>query len=176
MRRMRWSIGILVLGTTVVGCSSSAYPLLTSAGASMSVATAVDAPVRNLVLYLQPNPGDRVELVSAEAIGSLDGADVRLWFSPAIHDGNGNTVVGQQLDPLAGASFVGTAGDSSGPGNTVGLVAEITPHRPGLFTITNVRVHLRINGGAELERTGLSVMTYVCAATPAPTDCPPPSA
>jgi hypothetical protein len=149
----------------------------------MSIATAVEAPVRNLVLYLQPNPGDRVELVSAEAIGSLDGADVRLWFSPAIHEGNGDTVVGQQLDPLAGASFVGTAGDGtagdgtagdgSGPGNTVGLVAELTPHRSGLFTMTNVRVRLRINGGAELERAGVSVVTYVCAGTPAPTDCPP---
>ena len=107
----------------------------------------VGTPVRSLVLYLQPRPGDRIDLISAEALGNLTGAEVRLYFSPPIPMNGGGTLVGDKLEPLAGASFAVDPRASAGPANDVGIVAEITARSAGIYSVTSVRLHFRINGG-----------------------------
>jgi len=160
----------LALAILLSACATDSYPLL-GTGASQANPVAVGSSVPAVVLYLQPRPDDRLELVSAEAIGSLDGADVRFFFSPSVTDGLGNHVIGERLEPLVGVVVPAAPAASDGPDRTVGIVAEVTPRRAGSFSITGVRLRLRINGGREEVRTGITTRLYVCAATPAPTDC-----
>ena len=81
---------------------------------------------------------------------------------------------GEQLEPLAGASFSVDPRASAGPDNDLGIVAVLTPRVAGTFTLTGVRLRFRLNGGS--EQTKESAMTFtVCAADPGPpsTDCEP---
>ena len=61
---------------------------------------------------------------------------------------------------------------SPGSDNTVGIAAELTPHRPGRFELTNVRLRYRLNGGGEQVGEGIDVVSGVCADDPRPADCP----
>ena len=56
--------------------------------------------------------------------------------------------------------------------NTIGIVAELTAHRPGQYRVTSLRLHYRLNGGDEQVGEGTQVVWLVCAADPAPPDCP----
>lgn len=92
-----------VLAGVLTACTvDPAYPLLAAPGASQFSPTALGAPVRGVVLYLEIRPGDTVELVTAEALGVAPGADVATYFSPPITSADGSTLIGQRLEPLEG--------------------------------------------------------------------------
>ena len=82
MTGIRRALLIGLLLASVAACSVDPYPLRTPAGASQWSPTLIGEPVRSVVLYLQPRPGDRVELVAAEAVGQLNDAEGRFDFSP----------------------------------------------------------------------------------------------
>lgn len=168
----RW-LAVALLTITVVACSSAdPYPLLT--GESSWAPTTIGTPVRSVALYLQPRPGDQVELVSAEPLGTLTGAEVRFYFSKPVIRSDGTRTIGEELRPLAGASFSVDPHASQGPENTVGVVTEITPRTAGTFSLTGVRLHFRLNGGAEQTKEVTGQFFIVCANNLAPTDCGPP--
>jgi hypothetical protein len=155
----------------LAGCTADSYPLLTPAGGSEWSPAAVGSPARSVVLYLEPRAGDRIDLISAEALGNLASADVHLYFSPPIPMSGGGTLIGSRLEPLAGASFAVDPTASAGPANDVGIVAEITAKSAGTYSVTSVRLHFRINGGPEQVKEGISGYFTVCAAVPAPSKC-----
>ena len=97
----------------------------------------------------------------------LGATGIYLWFRTY-----GERVIGEALEPLAGAVVEASATASPGPENTVGIVAEMTPTTPGTYQLTSVRLRFRVNGGGEQSREGISVFWTVCADDPAP-DCDP---
>lgn len=168
---------ILPLLLALLGCAADPYPLRAPPGSTEWHPTTIGTPVRVVVLYLEPRPGDRVDLVNAQPIGTLTGTEVRFYFSPPVISADGTHTVGETLDPLPGASVSVDRGASPGPENDVGIVAEFTPHTAGTFTLTAVRLTFRVNGGGEQTKDGISSLATICAADPAPTDCgatPPP--
>jgi hypothetical protein len=173
MGRRRWFSGLALVSAVIVvsACTSDAYPLLTPAGAGEWAPTTIGKPVQGVVLYLQPRPGDRIDLISATPIGTLSGADVTLYFSPQVPMADGGWTIGEKLEPIPGASVSIDPGASPGPRNDFGIVAEVTPRASGTYTITNLEVHLRINGGPEQVKTGISQDFTICAADPAPATC-----
>jgi hypothetical protein len=170
--RMKRFVALPLL-VVLAGCSADPYPLLSPPGASMRAPGAVGTPVRDVVLYLQPRPGDRVEVISAEAVGTLTGADVRFYFSPPVLGADGSRTIGDRLEPLAGASVTVDSRASPGPDNDVGIVIELTPRTTGTFSVTGIRLHFRLNGGPEQVKEGITELLTVCAADPAPTNCGP---
>lgn len=82
-------------------------------------------------------------------------------------------MIGEALEPLAGAVIETTATASAGPENTVGIVAEMTPTSAGTYQLTSVRLRFRVNGGGNQVREGISVRWTVCADDPGP-KCEPP--
>ena len=155
----------------VASCSTDSYPLPSGPGSSITVPTRIGTSVPNVVIFMEPRPGDRIEFVSAEPVGTLGDMDVRFHFSPPVINADGSRTVGERLEQLAGASINIDRNASSGPENTVGIVAELTPHSAGTFTLANVRLHYRLNGGSEQVKEGVSVVFTICAADPAPVDC-----
>ncbi len=169
---MRRAFLVIVLLGTVVACSTDPYPLPADPPhAGQTSPTAVGDPVHAVVLYLTAHPTDRIELLGAEAIGSLDGASVTFRLSRPVLEANGDYVIGAQLEDLEGAVFTGGA-ETSGPGDTVGIVAELTAGRPGRFELSDVRLRYRIDDGSERTGEGIDVVWTVCADDPAPTACP----
>lgn len=128
----------------------------------------VGAPA--VVLYLTSRPGDRIELTSAEPLGVAEGAEVTFYYSPPVLKANGDHVIGEDLQELAGASFTNPTA-TSGPDSTIGVVAQITAHVAGRYELTGVRLHYRLNGGPEQVGEGIDVVYAVCAADPAPPSC-----
>ena len=120
-------------------------------------------------MFIEPRPGPRVVLMSAEAIGQLDGASVGFYSLPAMVDGE-ELVIGEQLDDLEGTIIESDPRVSADLQDTVGIVAEVTASEPGRFVITAVRLRYRISG-SEREGEGTDIVLTVCAADPAPTDC-----
>jgi hypothetical protein len=157
----------------LAGCSTDPYPLLSPPGASTWNPAAIGTPVRNVVLYLQPRPGDRVEIIGAEAVGTLAGTDVRFYFSPPVLRADGSRLIGDKLEPLVGASVAVDPHASPGPDNDVGIVLELTAKTTGTFSVTAIRLHFRLNGGPEQVKEGISKLFTLCAADPAPKDCGP---
>jgi hypothetical protein len=173
---MTW-LAALALLVILAGCSADPYPLLSPPGASSWSPAAIGMPVRSVVLYLERRPGDQVEVIGAEAVGTLTGTDVRFYFSPPVAGSDGTTTIGDRLEPLAGARVAVDAGASPGPANGVGIVMELTPRTAGTFSVTGIRLHFRLNGGPEKVKEGISQFFTVCAADVAPTNCgPTPSA
>jgi hypothetical protein len=168
VRRLFALFVVLVLA----GCSADSYPLLPQ-GSSEWHPAAIGSPVRGVVLYLEPHPGDRIELVSAEAVGSLTGAKIHFYFSPPVLDADGSRTIGEKLLPLAGARVSVDAGASQGPVNDVGIVVEMTAMKAGTYTLTSVRLHFRLNGGPEQMKEGITSVFTVCADDPAPENCGP---
>jgi hypothetical protein len=165
---------LLVLGLLLVlaGCASD--PALLLSGGTGTARATIGSPSRTVVSFVQLRPGDRLELLSADGVGSLDGTDVQFFFSPPVVSSNGDRTIGELLEPFPGASFAADPGASPGPDNTVGIVAQMTPRTAGVFQLTSVRVHLRLNGGApEVREVALS--WTVCAADPAPVMCDTPA-
>ena len=169
MKRM----ALLVLAAAVAGCSAfqqDPYPL--HQGPSLAWATAparIGEAVQNTVVFMDARPGDSIELLSAEPIGLTDGATVKFYFSPPIQQGE-NTVVGEELEPLAHAVF-SNDGTSIDPKHNVGIVAEITADKAGRYQLTKVRLHYKLNGGDEQVREGIDAVFIVCADDPKPTEC-----
>jgi hypothetical protein len=157
--------------TVVLNLNQDPYPMSAGTGASQSNPAAVGRAVPAVVEYLEPKPGDRFELISAEPVGLAAGARITFYVSRPVVKDDGTRVIGEAREPLAGAVIETPAGASPGPDNAVGIVGEITPEQPGIFELTAVRLHFRLNGGAEQVREGISVVWTVCADDPAPTDC-----
>jgi hypothetical protein len=150
--------------------SSDPYPMPADQGSSRSDPATIGAPTQAVVLFLEPRPGDRFELLGAEAVG-LVGARTALYLSRPVINAVGDRVIGEVLEPIAGAVIEAPAGASPGPEHAVGIVAELTPDQAGIFELTAIRLRYRINGGAEQAREGISVLWTVCADDPAPTTC-----
>ncbi len=172
----------LTLALLLAACTGDAYPLPSDPpdayplpsdppNAAQLNPAAVGETTNAVLIYLEVRPGDRIELVDAEAVGSLDGATVRFLLSRPVIEPGGVSVIGKEFEDLDGA-VVTAATASPGPDNTVGIAAELTPGRPGRFEITSVRLRYRLNGGNERVGEGIDVVWTVCADDPRPADCP----
>jgi hypothetical protein len=149
MRRALWAIAMVVL---LSGCSTDPYPIPPSPPpVKVHNPVLVGTPVTTVLIFLAARPGDRIELLGAEAIGSFDGATVRILASRAVAEATGEMLIGEALEPLEG---VVVTTPSASPAydrymDTVGIVGELTAQRPGRFEVTSVRLHYRLNGGDE---------------------------
>jgi hypothetical protein len=162
---------LLVAALVAAGCTTDPYPLHPGPPhAGQRNPARIGSPTQAVVLFIEIRPGDRLEFVRAEPIGVGEGATVTFHFSPPILQSNGDRLTGSSLEPLEG-TIADAATSSAGPANTVGIVAELTPGRPGRFTLTAVRLHYRLNGGQEQVREGIDVVWTVCADDPAPATC-----
>jgi len=168
VRRPR-AIAIVAIAV-LAGCGlQDPYPIPEGQASAAFIPAAVGEPVTEVVMFIEPRPGPRVVLLSAEAIGQLDGASVEFYSSPAIVDGE-DLVIGEQLDELEGTIIEAEPRASGDVQDTVGIVAEVTASEPGRYVITGVRLTYRLSG-TEQEGEGVDVVLTVCADDPAPTDC-----
>jgi hypothetical protein len=175
-RRVAALAVVATVGFALVACGSDTYPLPTMPPhAGQTAPAGIGEGIPGVVLFVEPRPGDSIEFISAEPIGSLDGAEVEFFFSPPILLPDGARSVGDRLEPLRGSiatTAAASPGASAGPLGYFGIVARITASRPGRFVLSNVRVRYRLNGGAERIGEGIDVVLTVCADDPKPTDCP----
>jgi len=122
------------------------------------------------VLGVRPYPGDRIEFLGAEAIDLAPGAGVTFQWLPSVRDANGRWGPGK-VEPLAGATVTY---DPAQPADRPGvIVASLTPHGTGRWTLTSMRLHFRVNGGPEQVREGVDVTVTVCAGEEPPLVCEP---
>jgi hypothetical protein len=170
---VRRALAVIAVAVVCWACTADPYPLITPAGASDWSPAAIGEARRGAVLFLQLHPGDRIELVSAEAVGMQAGADVTFYFAPPVPNGLGGETIGDVLQPLAGATWSADPSATEGPGNDVGLIAEIVARQAGTFDIHLVRVAFKLNGGATQIKEGITQTFTVCAADPAPSACGP---
>jgi hypothetical protein len=173
--RLVWVIAGLVAAaiiTIIVARPSDPYPMPAgTVNASQANPAAVGTPVQAVIVFVEPRPGDRIELLGAEPVGLAAGARITFHLSRPVLEADGTSVLGEDLEPLAGAVIEVPATASPGPENTVGIVGELIADQPGIYDVTAVRLRFRLNGGAEQVREGSSVSWTVCADDPAPTDC-----
>ena len=162
----------VVVAAVALSSARDAYPLQ-PAGASQWNPVALGKPTQAVVLYLELRPGDRVELLGGETIGLPAAVRPTLYLSRPVLHANGDRVIGEALEPLVGAVVEAPATAAPGHENTVCIVAEMTPTTPGTYQLASVRLRLRVNGGGEQAREGISVHWTVCADDPAPA-CDPP--
>jgi hypothetical protein len=169
---MRRRLVALAVALVVVACAGDPYPLPSGPPtASQRNPATVGQGTHAVLIYLNVRPGDRIELVGADAVGTLDGATVEFLLSRPVLDAEGDTLIGKDLEDMAGAVVTG-ASPVPEAGNTVGIAAALTAQHPGRFEITNVRLRYRLNGGSEQVGEGIDVVWTVCADDPAPADCP----
>jgi hypothetical protein len=83
---------------------------------------------------------------------------------------NGDRVIGEVLQELAGATFSNPSATAD-PDSMVGIVGEITAREPGRYQLTGVRLRYRVNDGAERIGEGIDVIFTVCADNRAPASC-----
>lgn len=105
------------------------YPLPDGPGGSQSIRTAPGKPVQAVVVFMEPRPGDRIELLGADAIGLPPSVRPTLYLSRPVLEANGDRTIGEALEPLAGAVIETPAGASPAYEHTVGIVAEMTRRR-----------------------------------------------
>jgi 4-amino-4-deoxy-L-arabinose transferase-like glycosyltransferase len=166
----------LVLAAVVVAAAVVAVALtsardpypLQPAGASQWNPVALGKPTQAVVLYLELRPGDRIELLGGETIGLPAAVRPTLYLSRPVLHADGDRVIGEALEPLAGAVIEAPASASFGPENTVGIVGQMTPTTAGTYQLTSVRLRFRVNGGGEQVHQGISVHWTVCADDPVP--------
>lgn len=170
---MRW-LAAVVLGSALAACAASQsdqYPMPTG-----SPTVWQNNPVRlgesaqGVVLYLTPRSGDRIELLGAEPVGETRGARVEFYLSRPVPQADGTLLIGEDLEPLAGAEIRNDS-ETSGPEHSVGIVAEIEPIEPGRYQLTGVRLRYRLNWGDEVVGEGADVIFTVCGGDPAPGSC-----
>lgn len=162
----------LAIGGLLAACSSDPYPLPADPPSARTYGPAsVGGAVFTTVLYREPRPGDRIELLGAEPIGVEPGAEVRFYVTRPVLMPNGDRVIGEQREPLVGAIIETESGAAAGPDNTVGILAEITADRPGRYELATVRLRYRINGGNERSGEGIDVALTACVDEPAPATC-----
>jgi len=160
----------IVAIAVLAGCGlQDPYPIPEGQASAAFIPAALGEPVTEVVMFIEPRPGPRIVLLSAEAIGPLDGASVEFYSSPAIVDGE-DLVVGEELEELSGTIIEADPRASADLADTVGIVAEVTASEPGRYVITAVRLTYRY-GGDERQGEGVDVVLTVCADDPAPTDC-----
>ena len=147
------------------------YPLPGGAGSSQTGPATLGVPTRTVVVFMEPHPGDRIELLGAEAIGLPPDVRPTFYLSRPVIEPDGSLLIGEALEPLAGAVIEVPSGASPGPDNAVGIVAEITSTKAGTYQLTAIRLRFRTNGGVEQVREGTSVVWTVCADDPAPASC-----
>lgn len=179
---MRRTILALAIAALVSGCASDPYPLPSGTPHAGQLNPAlVGTPTTAVLVFLHLRPGDQIEFLGAEPIGSIDGASVRFLLSRPVIEANGDKVIGKVFEKLEGAEAVAkTKDEAASPGydaylDTVGIVGELTAQRPGRYEVTSVRLRYRLNGGDERVGEGTDVTWVVCADDPAPADCPEPS-
>ena len=166
------AVGWLLVVVSIVGCAMDAgYPVVSGTNESHPVTVGTDVPA--VAVYLQPRPNDRIEILSADGVGSLQGADVAFFFSPPVAEPGGLRTIGVRLEPIAGAIVPTEPAASEGPDRAVGIVAVITPKTHGTFSLTEVRIRLRVNGRDIVRAASTTVV--VCAALPAPSHCDAPA-
>lgn len=171
---MRRAAGAVVAAALVAGCGlQDPYPLPAEPpGDATFHPVAVGETVTEAVLFIEARTATRLEIVSGEAIGTLDGARVELFASALSEDEQGDIVVDDERVELAGLrldDLVDARADP--PENTVAIVAEITPSEPGRYVVSTVRLTYRINGAPERDGEGMDVVVTVCADDPAPSEC-----
>jgi len=165
-------VGAALVAILLASRLGDAYPLHGGppAAGQNSPAT-VGQPVRGVVIFIEVRPGDRIELLGADALGVADGGTVDFLFAPPVLGSDGSQTIGDRLEPLVGA-VAESVSASPGPENSVGIVARMTASKPGRYVLSGVRLHYRLNGGAEETREGIDVVFTICADDPAPADCP----
>jgi hypothetical protein len=172
------AVAVALLAVIVVVALTQArdpYPLPEGPGASQTNPATVGQPAWAVVVFMEPRPGDKIELLGAEPIGLPPDTHPTLYLSRAVQHIDGTWVTGEEREPLAGAVIESPAGASSLPEHGVGILAEMTPTKAGIYQLSGVRLRFRVNGGGERVREGVSVNWTVCADDPAPTNCEPPS-
>lgn len=172
-RRLPWVLGAIV-AAGVVGVAliqrGDFDSRLSGTGVNQSNPVALGAPAQAVVVFLEPRPGDRIELLGADAVGLPAEVRPMLFLSRPVIEADGSRTIGLDLEQLAGAVIDVPATASPGPEHAVGIVAELTPQQPGTYELTGVVYQYRINGGAPGWQT-VSVDWAVCADDPAPTSC-----
>lgn len=172
MRSRRAGALLVAVGVVLAACASDSYPIHGGpVHAWQAAPAALGDRVPAVVLFLDPRPGDRFTLIGAEAVGLTEGATVTFYFSPPIIGEDGSFIVGDKLEPLAGAEFAATSG-SAVPDDAVGIVAEMSASQPGRYTLAAVRLRFTLNGGREHVTEGIDVMPTICVDDPKPADCP----
>jgi hypothetical protein len=171
---MRRPASALMAAVVLAGCGlQDPYPLPAEPPGDASFqAVAIGETVTEAVLFIEARTGTRVEILSAEAIGPLDGATVELSASTMSEDEQGDIIVGDEHVELAGLKvndFVDPRADP--PANTVAIVAEVTANEPGRYVLSSLQLTYSINGAPERHGEGMDVVVTVCADDPAPADC-----
>ncbi len=137
------------------------YPLPNDpANLHMFLPAELGSPTRTLVLDVRVRPGDRLELLSANPIGQVSGADVAFYLS---RSPDPSRTVFEPLEPLEGAVVSNDAAATKEA--TVGIVAEITPREQGRFELTDVRLGYRLNDGIAEQSDGITTTLAVCGGT-----------
>ena len=169
-RRPAAVVAMLILA----GCGiQDSYPLPGEPpGDSTFHPVAVGETVTEAVLFIEARELTRVEILSAEPVGPLEGAAVELFASTLAEDEDGSIVVGKERDELVGTRIEDHVDpEAEPPANTVAVIAEITPTEPGRYVLSGVRLTYRINGAPERAGEGIDVVVTVCADEPAPEEC-----
>ena len=171
---MRRAPVAFVLVALLAGCGlQDPYPLPAEPPGDVTFhAIAVGESVSEAVLFIEARTGSRVEIVSAEAVGTLEGATVAFSASTLTEDADGDIVIGDEHADLAGLRIDELADPrAEPPANTVAIVADITPLEPGRYVLSTVKLTYRINGAPERHGEGMDVVVTICADDPAPSDC-----
>jgi hypothetical protein len=171
---MRRATLVFVVAAILAGCGlQDPYPLPAEPpGDATFHPVAVGESVTEAVLFIEARTGSRVEILSAEPVGTLAGATVEFSASTLTEDAQGDVVIGDENADLAGLRIDELADPrAEPPANTVAIVATITPSAPGRYVLSTVNLTFRINGAPERHGEGMDVVVTVCAADPAPSDC-----
>lgn len=164
-------IAALLFGLT--GCASSTYPIEPQ-GAEQGAPAAIGAPSQAVVLFLEPHPGDKIELLDAQAVGLPPTVEATFFFDPPIPNARGGKTIGDVLEPLPGATFSAPVDASAGSSDyTVGVTVRLVARAAGTFALRAVRLRFRVNNGPEFEKVGITTAFTICAADPPPTECGP---
>ena len=101
---MRRAPAALAVAAVLAGCGlQDPYPLPKEPpGDATFQAVAVGETVTEAVLFIEARTGTRVEILSAQAIGTLAGASVEFSASTLTEDDQGEVVVGDEHADLAG--------------------------------------------------------------------------
>ena len=171
---MRRAPTAFVVAAVLAGCGlQDPYPMPAEPPGDASFhSVAVGETVTEAVLFIEARTATQVEIVSAETIGTLEGATVELSASTLTEGDQGEVVVGDEHADLAGLRIHELADPRADPpANTVAIVAEITPSEPGRYVLSGIRMTYRINGAPERHGEGIDVVVTVCADDPAPSEC-----
>ncbi|HXI46046.1 MAG TPA: hypothetical protein VNH13_07080 [Candidatus Acidoferrales bacterium] len=165
---MRRVLAAVLLTGLFAACTGPG--LIVTSGGTVGAIRANAEPIHVVVAYLEAAPGARVELVDAVVVDPPAGANVGLFLSPPIQLG-GSWVIGVERDPLPGQVLTAQPDSTAGPGNEVGVLAELTPGGIGIYRLTTIEVRYRLNGGPT-ERVRVGFSFSACVGYPTPAECP----